>query len=289
MPHREGFLCAGSWYLEHVKTIARYPALGTQATILREHTQAGGSAFNMLAALRRRDANVPLYALGMLGDDEEGRMLLAACHKQEADTFQLEATSHAPTAHAFVMHSEIDQAQTRFYSPAANLLLQCEHFAFKHCLASWLHLSDYEALSGLHRNTAEEALDKILRAAHTENMTTAMTLLLPEYAPLIRTALPLLDFLILSTEAWQALREQTNPASPEAEFLLQHGIRRGCVVIGEERVWALLGSGEYFEHKFSETQRRNRSLDIAEVSASFLYSQYAAWNLAQLAAAIQGR
>ncbi len=282
MPHREGFVCAGTWCLEHVKTIARYPAPGAQATVLREHTQAGGSAFAMLSALRRHDADLPLYALGIIGDEEDGRALLAACHKLEVDTFQLQTTNEAPTSHAIVLHAEHDNTRTRFYSPGANHLLGEEHFDCKHCLATWLHLSDYEMLDRL-RLPAEEfgaIAGKIFHAARASGLSTALTLTEPEKILNASALLQTLDYLMLTEHALVAFAHdhESGREQEAAAHLLQQGLRCGLVLLGADRAWAMLHSGEQVELKFSPAMNA-KNLSAASFSAGFLYGSYVGWNL----------
>ncbi len=288
MPQREGFVCAGTWCWEHVKTIAHYPEAGAQATILREHTQAGGSAFAALSALRRFDADLPLYALGMIGEDEDGRALLAACHKLEADTFQLQTTAEAPTAHAVVIHAEHENARTRFYFPGANHLLAAEHFDFKHCLASWLHLSDYDLLERLHLPEAEfgAAAGKIFHAARAAGLSTALTVTAPEKIlganPLAQT----LDYLILTARALEAFANEHAPSGEQeaAARLLQQGLRCGLALLGADRAWAMLRTGEQAEIKFSPPANA-KNLSATSFGAGFLYGRYAGWNLERCLAA----
>ena len=281
MPHREGFVCAGTWCLEHVKAVAHYPAAGEQTTILREHTRAGGNAFDVLAALRRLDAFLPLYALGMIGDDEEGRALLAACHKAEADTFQLQTTSAAPTSHAIIIQKEHDETGTRFYAPGANHFLQTQHFDFKHCLARWLCLN----VDGL-LVPEVKVLTEIFQAARALHMSTALTLSTPELAIPARTLLPELDYLVIAAPAWRALAQETGVSA--GVDLFQFGLREGFAILEGERVFAGLRSGESMDCKLSITDLQNTAT-LSALSAIFLYGRYSGWSLEETRAALTTR
>lgn len=281
MPHREGFVCAGTWCLEHVKTVAHYPAAGEQTTILREHTRAGGNAFDGLAALRRRDAFLPLYALGMIGDDEEGRALLAACHKAEADTFQLQTTSEAPTSHAIIIQKENDDTGTRFYAPGANHFLRAEHFDFKHCLARWLHLHADGLL--LHE---VKVLAEIFQAARAQQMNTALSFSTPELAIPARALLPELDYLVIAAPAWHVFAQKEGIS--EGVGLFQCGLREGFAILEEERVFARLRSGESMDCKLSAAGLQNTAT-LTALSATFLYGGYSGWSLEETQAALTTR
>ncbi|MDZ7267283.1 MAG: PfkB family carbohydrate kinase [candidate division KSB1 bacterium] len=147
---REGVACAGPWWIEHVHEIDQFPGEGGRALVKREAKEIGG-VFAVLAALRRRHADLPLSALGLLGEDEDGHAILAACHKLEVDTFQLLVDKQTRTASAMVLQSQRSGRRTSFHLPGANALLDLAHFDFRHCLASWFHLHDLAQLGTLGR------------------------------------------------------------------------------------------------------------------------------------------
>lgn len=271
MPHREGFVCAGTWSMESVQRVAHYPQAGARVRVLEEHARAGGGAFEMLSALRRLDAELPLYAVGLIGEDENGRTLLAASHKLESDTFQLQVTEAAATAHANVVHAG-DDSRTRFYLPGANALLGEEHFDFRHCLARWFHLGDYEACERLclPAETCGSVAGKIFHAAREAGLVTALTLCSQEKPAQVQMLLPALDYLLLVEPA---LSSASRSLKTVGEDLFARGLHLGLAMVDTKRGFAMLRSGEHVELE------RSPSANLAQAcmpafSAAFLYGQY---------------
>ncbi len=290
MPHREGFACAGSWLMEQVKTVTHYPREDEHAAILHEQQRPGGSAYEMLSALRALNADLPLYALGMLGEDEAGREILSACHKQEVDTFQLQTNEAAPTAHAVVVQAQTNDSRTSFYFPGANNLLSAEHFDFRYCLASWFHLSDCHLLEGLPQQ--DEAFGtvagSVLQAARTAGLVTALTLTTCEKTAEVMPMLQALDYLIINERVLETLTGGSLRAEQlsldniraAAASLLRDGAQSGLAIIFAEGAFASLCSGESAWLPFSQEMSANPR-SAAAFSAGFLYSRYSGRMLEQ--------
>lgn len=176
MPHREGFALAGAWLIEREKTVSQFPAEGQSARILAERERVGGETFNLAKRLRERAADLPLYAIGCIGDDEDGHAVLAACHELDIDTYQLHALAGAPTGHVEIFISNDKPSRTLFYYAGANGALDLEHFDFRHCLARWFHLGDVELLARLARR--DEACGvtggRVLQAARAHGLATSL-------------------------------------------------------------------------------------------------------------------
>jgi sugar/nucleoside kinase (ribokinase family) len=263
--------------MELVQRVARYPQAGERVRVLHEQSRPGGGAFEMLSALRRLDADLPLYALGLIGDDENGRALLAASHKLEIDTFQLQVIAAAATARAHVVHAADNGSSTSFYLSGANDLLAAEHFDFPHCLAQWFHLGDYEAFERLHlpAETCGSVAGKIFHAARAAGLVTALTLCSHEMPANARALLPGLDYLILTEPALMGHALHSAPRNlkiTSADFFA-HGLHRGLAILGAERGFAMLSSGEHAELERAQTAD-TRHISLPAFSAAFLYGQY---------------
>lgn len=175
MPHREGFACAGPWVIEHVREVTHYPAEGSVANIQNEYSQLG-CTFHLMAELRGLDVEVPLYAIGSLGEDENGHRILDDCHDLDIDTYQLCVKDEIATAHAEVVISQSNQTRTSFYCGNANDLLSLEHFDFRHCLASWFHLHDLGRLPALLQHDDEHgaAAGRVLHMAREAGLVASL-------------------------------------------------------------------------------------------------------------------
>jgi sugar/nucleoside kinase (ribokinase family) len=200
---REGFACAGNWIIERRHLIDHYPAEEQLAFIQHESKIIDGCAYNVISDLRAIDPDLPLYAIGVVGEDEDGHFILNACHQRDIDTFQLVASSEAPTAHAEVMLSRANCRRTLFYHPGANSLLDLEHFDFDHCWAKWLHLGCWMRLEKLNQPDAEFGAHagRVLHLAKEAGLVTSVNLVTTEsdaHPRVIVPVLPQVDYLVIN-------------------------------------------------------------------------------------------
>ena len=79
MGGRRGVLSAGTWCVDLNKTIPAWPHEDTMTYIVELDRQNGGSGSNMAIDLKRLDADLPVEAMGVIGDDDDGRFLLGRC------------------------------------------------------------------------------------------------------------------------------------------------------------------------------------------------------------------
>ncbi|MDZ7343927.1 MAG: carbohydrate kinase family protein, partial [candidate division KSB1 bacterium] len=79
MAHREGFACAGNWIIDRVRVVDHYPAEEHLAFIRQESISGGGCAYNVICDLRAIDPELPLYAIGVVGEDDDGHFILSDC------------------------------------------------------------------------------------------------------------------------------------------------------------------------------------------------------------------
>ena len=89
---RRGIVAGGNWIIDHVKMIDKYPDQDTLSSILEESRGTGGSPYNVLIDLAKMRAPFPLGGIGLVGDDEDGRWIVADCAAAGIDMAQVRAT-----------------------------------------------------------------------------------------------------------------------------------------------------------------------------------------------------
>jgi len=296
MPKREGFACAGNWIIDHVRLIDHYPHEEGLAFIREESTSTGGCAYNVICDLRAIDPELPLYAIGVVGEDEDGHYILDDCHRRDIDTFQLVATAEAPTAHAEVMFSQASNRRTFFHHPGANRLLNVEHFDFDHCLAKWLHLGYLLLLEKLDQPEAEfgTKAGRVLQLAKAAGLTTSVDLITTanEKYALLAPVLPGIDYLVINEiEAELTCGIKTRNGNDllkegliaAAAKLLELGVNDGVAIHFPEGGFAALKSGETCWQGALElpTKKICNTAGAGEAfCAGFIYGCYNAWPLA---------
>lgn len=77
----KGIAVAGTIVVDEIKDVDFYPGKGMLANILSIHKSTGGCVCNTLADLSRLDGNLSLYALGRVGEDDNGEFVKSSLQK----------------------------------------------------------------------------------------------------------------------------------------------------------------------------------------------------------------
>jgi sugar/nucleoside kinase (ribokinase family) len=298
MPQREGFACAGNWIIDHVRLIDHYPNEEGLAFIREESKSTGGCAYNVICNLRAIDPELPLYALGVVGEDEDGHFILDDCHRRDIDTFQLVATAEAPTAHTEVMFSQASRRRTFFYHPGANNLLDVSHFDFSHCLAQWLHLGYLLLLENLDQPDAEfgTKAGRVLQMAKAAGLVTSVDVVTAEseaFPRIVIPTLPFVDYLVINEiEAERTTGIKTREGGilliegiiAAASKLIEFGVKLGVAIHFPEGGFAQRNNGESCWQGALELPAENiRNTTGAgdAFCAGFIYGCYHEWPIPQ--------
>jgi sugar/nucleoside kinase (ribokinase family) len=173
---RTGILAAGNWIRDHVKTVDAWPPQDGLADILGQETGNGGGPYNVLKDLARLGAGFPLSAIGLVGDDADGRAILDDCRALGIDARRLLASPDTSTSYTDVMAVRGTGRRTFFHHRGANALLGPAHFDFAGATERILYLGYLLLLDGLDAPGADGAplATGVFRRARASGMTTAL-------------------------------------------------------------------------------------------------------------------
>ncbi|HET9018857.1 MAG TPA: carbohydrate kinase family protein, partial [Acetobacteraceae bacterium] len=172
--------------------------------------RGGGSACNVAVDIRRLDPTMPVATIGLVGDDEDGRFLLAEADAAGIDRRRMQVTAAAPTQFTDAFGSRASGRRTHLYFEGTAALLTPEHFDFSQVAGRIFHLG----LPGIHRRMDDARGDDAngwvatLRAARAAGFLTSLELasVAPErIAAIVRPCLPHLDVLIVNDSEIGAL------------------------------------------------------------------------------------
>jgi sugar/nucleoside kinase (ribokinase family) len=255
---RRGILCAGNFIVDRVALIDRYPPEDTLANVESSRLSNGGAALNALCDLARLETGVPLEALGCVGDDAEGRVILDECRRLGVDTRALRVVPGAQTSYSDIMTVRSTGRRTIFHLRGANARLGREHFDFEATRARVCHLAFIALLDRLdeasptHGTVAAEVL-AAARAAGLVATADVVSDTSGRLGALTRAALPHLDVLFVNeTEA--ELVTGVRARGPDGALdrdrlaragqeLLAGGLRGTVVLHTAEGALALTGGG----------------------------------------------
>jgi len=123
---RHGLTAAGNWIVDRVKIIDVWPQEERLAQIISETTGGGGGAHNVLVDLALMKAPFPLRASGVVGNDEDGKFLMAEAFPLGIDISGLRTTRDQPTSSTDVMTVRATGKRTFFHNRGANRMLEDE-------------------------------------------------------------------------------------------------------------------------------------------------------------------
>ena len=215
MPHqRSGFVTGGTWCVDRNKMLAYWPAEDGLVEIEAVEQGGGGSGCNFAVDMRKLDREMPVETIGLVGDDEDGRFLLAEADAHGIVRDQLRVTRETATQYTDAYGSRRSGRRTHLYYPGTAALLTPEHFDFSRTRARILHLG----LPGVHarmdapwRGEANGwvATLKQARAAGLRTNLELASVPAERLAELVRPCLPHLDTLVVNDHEIGALAGET--------------------------------------------------------------------------------
>src|SRR5689334_11424565 len=203
MSGRRGFVTGGTWCVDRNKIVDFWPSEDGVAEILQADRRGGGSGCNFAVDIRRLDPSVPVETIGLVGDDEDGRFLLAEADAAGIDRRQLHVAPGLVTNYSDAFVSQRTGRRTHIFEAGASAHLTPDHFDFAATTGRILHLG----LPGIHRildaRFGEDANGwvTILRRAKRAGLETNLEMVSidrEKLAGIVRPCLPHLDYLVVN-------------------------------------------------------------------------------------------
>jgi len=143
---RHGIISAGSWTVDRIKLVDQWPKEENLAQIIATDRQGGGSGHNLGVDIRKMDTSMPVEAIGLVSNDEDGEYLTKIATNAGMDITQLHQHANVTTSFTDVISATDTGKRTFFHYTGTNDLLSPEHFDFSQCNGRILHLG----LLGIH-------------------------------------------------------------------------------------------------------------------------------------------
>ena len=252
---RSGIICAGNWIVDIVHKIDQWPRESDLVRINQQERDIGGGAANVISVLAKLETGLPLWPIGAIGDDENGRYITGRCVDLGLAIHLFSTKKNVATAHTHVM-SVAGQSRTFFYHGAANDVLSEEDFppdAMEATNARVFYLGYLNLLAALDKvdDSGSSSAATILGRAQNAGMVTCVDLVSvdrPDFAECLKPALPCIDHLILN-EVELARASGNKPATQGAEpceddlvgmagDLIEAGVRKAVVVhCPQKAIW----------------------------------------------------
>ena len=261
--NRTGIIAGGNWIIDHVKMIDVYPGQDALANIHGEGTSNGGAPYTLLVDLARLGAPFPIEAIGLIGSDADGELILADCDRYKIDTRLLKQCP-ASTSYTDVMTVRSSGRRTFFHQRGANALLDDKHFDFTKTRARLFHLGYLLLLDRLDRSCRRygTVAARVLARAQRHGLKTSIDVVSEDsdrFRRLVLPALPHVDYCFLNEfeaerstgiKLCQRGKVTTKRLPEAARILIKAGVREWVMIHYPEGVFALHRSGE-FHHQGS--------------------------------------
>lgn len=258
---RSGIIAGGNWIVDHVKIVPEWPAQDSLATILSESHGNGGSPYNVLKDLALLGATFPLAGIGLIGDDDTGRTILADCRTHRIEASQIRSVSEAPTSYTDVITVESTGRRTFFHHRGANALLGAHHFDFSGSSAKIFHLGYLLLLDRLDRvsDSGFTEAAQVLKAARQQGLRTSADCVSEQgdrFLKVAAPALPHVDYFFANDYEAQKLTgltlrkgAQLDPAAVRAagQKLLDAGVNTWVILHFTEGAYAVSRDSEHWQ------------------------------------------
>lgn len=207
---RIGFVTGGTWCVDRNKMLAYWPGEDGLVEIEDVEQRGGGSGCNFAVDMRRLDPTMPVETIGLVGDDEDGRFLIAEADEFGIGRAQLHVTGEIATQYTDAFGSRRSGRRTHLYFAGTASLLTPAHFDFSRTSGRILHLG----LPGVHKRMDvpnggdANGWVTVLKQARAAGLRTNLELasIAPaRLADLARPCLPHLDTLVVNDHEIGAL------------------------------------------------------------------------------------
>lgn len=298
MAERRGIAGAGNWIIDQVKVVDKFPEEERLALILEESRGTGGAPYNVLVGLRALNPKLPLEAIGVVGQDINGRHILDHLAQLNINTRLVRQTTDAPTSYTDVMSVQSTAKRTFFHNRGANALLCGEDFEFDKVSARILHLGYLMLLDALDAPDESDPMRpcaaRVLEEAQSLGMRTSLDMvsdLSPRLHHIVAPTLKHVDYFIANEVeagalAEVAIRDESNHLLrnnfPQiAEVLFSKGVARlVCIHAPEGGFWMEHGGKPVFKPSLNVPHAFNRGTAGAgdAFCGGILYGLHEGWD-----------
>lgn len=242
---RAGIAIAGNILVDIVKQANTYPTSGLLADITSVQRAVGGCVPNTALDLARMGRDIPVYALGRVGQDEAAAYLLRQLKRAGVDTAGVSQSLRCSTSFSDVICARDTGERTFFHYRGANAEFRPEDIALDALPCKLLHIGYVLLLDAF--DAADEAygtvMARFLHDAQSRGMRTSIDAVSSKQGGFREKIIPALkycDYAIMNEiEACAALglpardgagRLLTENVKRALEAFLEVGVRRRAVI-----------------------------------------------------------
>ncbi|OJV87091.1 MAG: hypothetical protein BGO34_12060 [Bacteroidia bacterium 44-10] len=272
---RNGIISAGNWIIDHIKMIDVWPERGNLANIkLVAEKASGGCAHNVLINLARLQTGIPLWAGGIVGNDDDGKYIMDEIARYDIDNRYMSVRNGVTTSFTDVISEIPTGVRTFFHYRGANALLDYPDFEKMESSAKIFHIGYLLLLDKLDSFDEEYGTvgAKVLHMLKSKGYETSVDVVSEQgerFRSVVTPCLTYVDYLIcneIETEAFTDIelrqgdklcRENLPKA---AKYLFSQGINQMVIIHFPEGGYIMKKDGtELFVSSFKVPQSEIKS------------------------------
>lgn len=293
---RRGILTAGTWCVDRNKLITHWPDEDGLAETLDESSSGGGSACNLAIDVKKLDPDLPVATMGLIGDDADGRLLMAEADRYRIGRAQMTISDQAPTHYTDAFASKKTGRRTHITNLGVSVYLTPDHLDVSTSPHRFLHLGIVGVHQAMDDPWGEEpnGWTAVLKAARATGLETSLELAGSEPAKLAaitRPCLPHLDLLIVNDHEIGAITDTATIKEGRSDPAACIEAAEKALALGSSRLVAVhFPNGAIVCTREGQVIQRP-SLQIPEdiivgangagdaFAAGFLYGLHEAWSI----------
>lgn len=258
---KKGIIVAGNMIVDLLKKIDIYPDSCNLTSIRAVSRSSGGLVNNCIVDFARIDPELPLKAVGRVGDDEYGGYILENLGQyKNIDTSAVKVGGQ--TSFTDVMYDSVRRTRAYFHFRGANAEFDVDDFDFDTLEGDLLHVGYILLLDALDAPDKEYGtrMARLLAKAKSKGIKTSIDVVSEEsdrYQSLVRPSLKYLDYCIINeAEAGKITGVKVarddgsvdDDAIPEVcRRLREYGVSEWVVIHARDNSYGLDRDGTYYQ------------------------------------------
>ena len=231
----KGIIVAGSMIVDNLKKIDIYPGPCNLTPIRKNEMALGGLVNNCIQDLARIDPEIPLKALGIVGDDTCGNFIFEKLGK--FSTIDVSALQkRGDTSFTDVMYDSVRRTRAYFQFYGSNADLCIDDFDFDKVTGSIMHVGYMLLLDNLDQPhpVYGTKMGEVLHKAQSYGIKTSIDIVSEEsdrYRTVVAPALKYVDYCIINE--MEAGKIVGIPASDEDGHIIEENMPKICRALRE--------------------------------------------------------
>jgi len=258
---KNGIAIAGTIAVDYNKIINQYPSKGMLSNILSMTKGIGGCVPNTIIDLAKIEAEIPLYAYGGIGDDENGEYIIKTLKENGIDSKGIVKYQSELTAFTDAMILEATGERTFFTAKGANNAYSFDDIDFASIKADMFHMGYIFLMDPFDKEDKEygTVLAKALARVQAKGIKTSIDLVSVEEERFSEIVMPSLKycnyFIVNEIEAGKTVN--ISPYNSEGIIeehciieicnkILEAGVQDLVVIHAPEGGWAMTSDKEFY-------------------------------------------